>query len=162
MPNFKTRLRIMLSLIHPKYNIFKRYALKLQRTKEGIQRRLTEYALFSILSSVGHKIVHYYLHFPFHIFVIPHVLFQKQSLANVLYIRCFKKLRNIDRKARVLESLLNKAAGLKDTNFAKEIPTQRFSCEYCKIFKNTFFYWTSLTPGSVIRLTCYCENAFFI
>ena len=35
----------------------------------------------------------------------------------------------------MLESLFNKVYS-KDT---KEAPTQVFSCEYCKIFKNTFF-----------------------
>ena len=45
--NFKNRLKLMLSLIHPKYNILKQYALKLQRTKEELQRRVTECALFS-------------------------------------------------------------------------------------------------------------------
>ena len=33
----------------------------------------------------------------------------------------------------MLESLLHKVAGLKET------PTQLFSCKICKIFKNTFF-----------------------
>ena len=37
----------MLSLIHPEYNILKRYALKLQRTKEELLKRVTECALFS-------------------------------------------------------------------------------------------------------------------
>ena len=37
----------MLSLIHPKYNILKQYALKSRRTKEGLQSRVAECALFS-------------------------------------------------------------------------------------------------------------------
>ena len=37
----------MLSLIHPEYNILKRYALKLQRTKEELLKRVTECTLFS-------------------------------------------------------------------------------------------------------------------
>ena len=41
-----------------------------------------------------------------------------------------------------LESLFSKVAGLKACNFVKDNPTQVFSCEYCKIFKNTFFYKT--------------------
>ena len=36
----------------------------------------------------------------------------------------------------VLKSLFDKIADLKAR---KETPAQVFSCEYCKIFKNTFF-----------------------
>ena len=46
---------------------------------------------------------------------------------------------NIHRKTPVLESLFNKVAGLKACNYIKETPTQVFSCEYYKIFKNTYF-----------------------
>ena len=39
----------------------------------------------------------------------------------------------------MLESFFNTAAGLKVSNFIeKETQTQLFSCEYCKIFKNSF------------------------
>ena len=41
------RLKIMLSRIQPKYNFLKRYALKLEINKEGLQIRVTECALFS-------------------------------------------------------------------------------------------------------------------
>ena len=34
---------------------------------------------------------------------------------------------------------LNEVAALKACNFTKRIPTQVFSCEYCKIFKNIYF-----------------------
>ena len=44
----------------------------------------------------------------------------------------------------MLESLFNKVADLKTCHFIKkETPTQVLSCEYCEIFKNTFFYRTS-------------------
>ena len=37
-------------------------------------------------------------------------------------------------------SLFNKVAGLKACNvIKKETPTQVFSCEYCDIFKSTYF-----------------------
>ena len=40
----------------------------------------------------------------------------------------------------MFESLFNEVAGLKAYNFIKkETPTQVFSCEYCKNFKNTYF-----------------------
>ena len=32
--------------------------------------------------------------------------------------------------------------------FKKETPTQVFSCEYCKIFQNSFFYRALLVAGS--------------
>ena len=38
----------------------------------------------------------------------------------------------------MLESLFNKAASLKDWNFIKKTPTQVFSCEMCKTFKNVY------------------------
>ena len=41
----------------------------------------------------------------------------------------------------MLESLFNKFASLKQSLqfYAKETPTQLFSCDYCKAFKNCFF-----------------------
>ena len=45
-------------------------------------------------------------------------------------------------KAPVLESLFNKIAGLKETT------PQLFSCEYHKIFKNSFLYGTSWVAAS--------------
>ena len=55
-----------------------------------------------------------------------------------------KKFRNIQRKTPMLESLFNKAAGLKSCNFVKKKAlAHMFSCEYCKIFKNIFLWNTS-------------------
>ena len=50
------------------------------------------------------------------------------DFADVLQNRCFSEFHNIHRKTLMLESLFNKVAGLK-----------AFSCEYCEIFKNSFF-----------------------
>ena len=36
----------------------------------------------------------------------------------------------------------------KACNFIKETPTQMFSCEYCDIFKNSFFCSTPLVAAS--------------
>ena len=55
--------------------------------------------------------------------------------SNVFRNTCSWKFRNIYRKRSVSESL-NKVAGLEA---CKETPAQVFSCEYCKIFMNTFF-----------------------
>ena len=48
--------------------------------------------------------------------------------------RCFKKFRNIHRKAHVLESLLHKVGGVKGWDFK-----QRRCREYYEIFHNTYF-----------------------
>ena len=157
----------MLSLIHPKYDIFKNgmlwnYKELMMEYKEDLLNIL---CFLKILSSVVRKIVHYYLHFPFHMFVISHVLFQKQSLANVFYIRCFWKLCNIDRKAPVLESLLNKATDLKATNFTKKRLQHRgFPVNIAKFLGTPFFVEHLLCLAllfKLIRLTCYSENTFF-
>ena len=48
----------------------------------------------------------------------------------------------------MLESLFNKAAGPLIKQL-KETPIQMFSCEICKIFKNTFLYITPPVATSV-------------
>ena len=53
--------------------------------------------------------------------------------------KVFLTFRKFDRKTPVLESLLNKVAGLEACNFIREAPTQVFSCKICDFFKNTFF-----------------------
>ena len=40
----------------------------------------------------------------------------------------------------VLESLIKNVAGLQPCNFIKETPTYMFSCEYCKVSRNSFLY----------------------
>ena len=51
----------------------------------------------------------------------------------------FLKISQCSQKTPVFESLFNKAGALKAYIFIKkEIPTQVFSCQYCKIFKNSF------------------------
>ena len=50
------------------------------------------------------------------------------------------KFLDIHKKIYVLKSLFNTVRGLKACNFnKKDTPTQVFSCEYHKIFKNSFF-----------------------
>ena len=54
----------------------------------------------------------------------------------------------------VLESLFNKVAGLAACNFIsisfqKRLQHWYFSCEYCKIFKNNFYYRTPLVAAFV-------------
>ena len=65
---------------------------------------------------------------------------QKQLFTNVIQNRCSYKLPNIHKKRSVLKSLFSEIRGLKACNFnKKETPTEVFSCEYHKTFKNSFF-----------------------
>ena len=58
----------------------------------------------------------------------------------VLQNRCSSKFLDIHQKISVLKSIFNTVRGLKAGNFdKKETPTQVFSCEYHKIFKNSCF-----------------------
>ena len=53
--------------------------------------------------------------------------------------KCSSKFLNTHRKTSVLESLFNNGVS----------STQVFSCEYCEIFKNSFFYRTPPVAASV-------------
>ena len=58
-------------------------------------------------------------------------------------IAVLKNFAIFSRKTCVAEYLFNKVAGMKVCIFIKkETPAQLFSCEYCEIFKNNFFYKT--------------------
>ena len=55
-------------------------------------------------------------------------------------ISVLKKFRNIHKKLPVLESIFNKVAGLKASNFIKkETPAEVFLREYCGSFKKQLF-----------------------
>ena len=58
----------------------------------------------------------------------------------------------------MLESLFDKVADGPQL-YQKETPTQMFSCEYCDIFKSSFFYRTPLMAASGF-LTKLAENNF--
>ena len=62
---------------------------------------------------------------------------QKQPFADVFQNRCSQKFRDIHWKMTVLEPVFYKVPGLQI--YKKEIPTQEFSFEYCKIFKNVLY-----------------------
>ena len=57
----------------------------------------------------------------------------------------------------MLESLLNKVAGLKAL---KETPTQVFSSEHCEFYKNTYFekYLQTATPQGMLVVFKYIWN----
>ena len=62
-----------------------------------------------------------------------------QPFANVLQNRFSYEFFRIRKKISVLESLFNKVTGLIACNFIKkQSPTQMFSCEYHKMFENSF------------------------
>ena len=72
-----------------------------------------------------------------------------QSFVNVLQNRPSYKFPDICKKISVLESFFNKVTGLMACNFIKkETSTQVFSCEYHKMFENSFFYGTPPVAAS--------------
>ena len=74
-----------------------------------------------------------------------------KPFANVLQNRCSYEFPNIHKKISALESLFNKVTGLMAMacNFIKkETPTQLLSCEYHKMFENSFFYGAPLVAAS--------------
>ena len=48
------------------------------------------------------------------------------------------------------ESLFNKIAGLRPATLFKKRLAQVFSCEFCEISMNTFFYRTPLVAASIL------------
>ena len=55
----------------------------------------------------------------------------------------------------MLESLFDKVTGLKANNFiTKETSIKVFFCEYCKIFKNSFFCKTPPAAASAFKPFC--------
>ena len=55
----------------------------------------------------------------------------------------------------VSETLFNKVAGMRPATLLKKRLAQVFSCEFCKISKNTYSYRTPLVAASQIRTFVY-------
>ena len=65
---------------------------------------------------------------------------QRQLFKDAHQNRCSWKFRKFHKKTPVLECFINKVAGLRPaTLFERDSKTQVFSCETCKVFKNTYF-----------------------
>ena len=65
---------------------------------------------------------------------------QKQSFVDVPLNRCSSKLCKFHRKKPVLESLLNKVAGLSDCNFIKKrLQHKFFPVKFHKFLRASFF-----------------------
>ena len=62
----------------------------------------------------------------------------------VLLKKCSYKFRPVQ------ETFFDKVLGLRSLNLLKKTPTQVFSYEFWKIFKNTFFYRASSVTASVV------------
>ena len=72
-----------------------------------------------------------------------------QPFANILQNKTFYKFPNIRKKISVLDSLFNKVTRLMACNFIKkETSTLVLSCEYHKMFENSFFYGTAAVAAS--------------
>ena len=63
----------------------------------------------------------------------------------------FYKISQENTCARVLFLIKLQASGLKFIK--KETLAQVFFCEFCEIFKNTFFYRKSLVAASIINIS---------
>ena len=83
---------------------------------------------------------------------------KKQSLESFYKSRFSYKLCNIYRKSPVLESLLNKVAGLEQVFRPAILLMQVFSCEYCEILK------TPILKIICVRLllTRHTNNIYFL
>ena len=73
---------------------------------------------------------------------------QKQSFADFLQNKYSENLRKFHRKKPVLESLLNKVAGLKVSNFIKKRLQRRCFCVKFQKFLRVLFYRTPLVTAS--------------
>ena len=72
--------------------------------------------------------------------------------ADVLKNRYSQVFRNIHRKATVLESLLNKVAGQRASNFIKmRIQHRCFQVKFSKFLATPFFYRTAPVAASVCK-----------
>ena len=60
----------------------------------------------------------------------------------------FCKIRVLRNFTKFTGKHLNKVAGMACNFIKKETLAQVFSCEFCEISKNTFFYGTSLVAAS--------------
>ena len=65
--------------------------------------------------------------------------------------RCFRNFTKFTGKDLYQSHFLNKVAGLQACNFIKkETLAQVLSCEFCEIFKNTFYTEHLWTTASII------------
>ena len=77
---------------------------------------------------------------------------KKQPFVDVLQNRCSQKFRKFHRKTPVLESLFNKAAGLKACNFIKKRLEHRcFPVKFAKFLRTTFLQNTSPMPSILLK-----------
>ena len=82
------------------------------------------------------------LHFLLLVMLFAHVAKRSNSRSQIFFKTDALKILQycIHRKTLVLEPLFNKVSGLKASIFInKGALTQLFFCEYCEIFKNSFF-----------------------
>ena len=80
------------------------------------------------------------------------VKFQQQPREVFYEKSCFKKFRKIHRKTPVPDLFSNKVAGLRPATLLKKSLWHRCSCEFCEIWKSTFFtehLWTTASEISV-------------
>ena len=75
-------------------------------------------------------------------------MIQKQSSEEFCKKGVLKNFAKFTRKHLGQSLFLNKVAGAACNVIIKETLAQAFSCEFCEIFKNTFFYRTPPVAAS--------------
>ena len=75
-------------------------------------------------------------------------MIQKQSSEEFCKKGVLKNFAKFTRKHLGQSLFLNKVAGAACNFIIKETLAQAFSCEFCEIFKNTFFYRTPPVAAS--------------
>ena len=89
----------------------------------------------------------HYNHQLHRIFIYTNIyLVQKQPFSDAPQTRLSHKFLNIYRETSMPESFFDKAAGSQLTSLLKK-GMQEFSCDFCKIFKNSFIKQTLLETG---------------
>ena len=78
------------------------------------------------------------------------------ATGDVLWRKVFlKNSQNFTEKHLCWSFIFNKVAGLRPETIMKETPAQVLFCEFCEIFKNTFFTELLIVAASVLNSEAY-------
>ena len=113
--------------------------------KSTMSLQLISCSFFQMLTSEWAVCVDVRFFFPLFLCVCVCVYIYRCCVKNIYIQRCyvknmFLKFRKIHRKTPVPEPLFSCSWRLRQVALLKETLAQVFYCEFCKIFKNTFFY----------------------
>ena len=113
--------------------------------KSTMSLQLISCSFFQMLTSEWAVCVDVRFFFPLFLCVCVYIYIYRCCVKNIYIQRCyvknmFLKFRKIHRKTPVPEPLFSCSWRLRQVALLKETLAQVFYCEFCKIFKNTFFY----------------------